>query len=287
MERVLYLPIVLTGIAVSLFVWERFAPLRRAKHALIGRLFVNLCISALAFIVAAIVVRPAALSALRLASQTPFGLLHVLPMPTTLQFALGFLLLDLTFYYWHWANHHVPLLWRFHNVHHIDPDLDVTTAFRFHAGEITLSAGFRFVQGLLIGGPIGMFLAYELIFQGNTLFHHSNVRLPIAAERLLNRVVVTPRMHGIHHSQVSDETNSNFSVVFPWWDRLHRTLRLNIPQAQIAIGIPGYSLADDNRLRHALVMPFRPQRDYWRRPDDTVVLRERAAEAGDRTHLAA
>ncbi|MGH8069804.1 MAG: sterol desaturase family protein [Candidatus Entotheonellia bacterium] len=287
MERVLYLPIILTGIAVSLFVLERFAPLRTAKHALIGRLFINLCISALAFIVAAIVVRPAALSALRLASQTSFGLLQVLNMPTALQSALGFLLLDLTFYYWHLANHQVPWLWRFHNVHHIDPDLDVTTAFRFHAGEITLSAGFRFVQVLLIGGPIGIYVAYELLFQGNTLFHHSNVRLPIAVERLLDRVLVTPRMHGIHHSQVYGETNSNFSVVFPWWDWLHSTLRLNIPQAQIAIGIPGYSLPRDNALRNALVMPFRSQRDYWRGPDDTVVVREPAAMAGDRTHLAA
>jgi sterol desaturase/sphingolipid hydroxylase (fatty acid hydroxylase superfamily) len=286
MERVLYLPIVLTGIAVSLFVLERFAPLRTAKHALIERLFINLCISALAFIVAAIAVRPAALSALRLASQTSFGLLHVLNMPMALQFALGFLLLDLTFYYWHLANHQVPWLWRFHNVHHIDSDLDVTTAFRFHGGEIALSAGFRFLQVLLIGGPIGIYVAYELIFQGNTLFHHSNVRLPIAVERLLNRVLVTPRMHGIHHSQVYEETNSNFSVVFPWWDRLHSTLRLNIPQAQVAIGIPGYSLPDDNTLRNALVMPFRFQRDYWRRPEGTVVVREPAAVAEDRTLLA-
>jgi sterol desaturase/sphingolipid hydroxylase (fatty acid hydroxylase superfamily) len=113
------------------------------------------------------------------------------------------------------------------------------------------------------------------------------VRLPIAVERLLNRVLVTPRMHGIHHSQVYAETNSNFSVVFPWWDRLHSTLRLNIPQAQIAVGIPGYSLPDDNTLRNALVMPFRSQRDYWRRPDDTVVVREPAAVVGGRTHLAA
>jgi sterol desaturase/sphingolipid hydroxylase (fatty acid hydroxylase superfamily) len=287
MERVLCLPIILNGIAVSLFVLERFAPLRTAKHALIGRLFINLCISARAFIVAAIVIRPAALSALRLASQTSFGLLHVLNMPTALQFTLGFLLLDLTFYYWHLANHQVPLLWRFHNVHHIDPDLDVTTAFRFHAGEITLSAGFRFVQVLLIGGPIGIYVAYELIFQGDMLFHHSNVHLPIAAERLLNRVLVTPRVHGIHHSQVYGETNSNFPVVFPWWDWQHSTLRLNIPQAQVAIGIPGYSLPYDNRLWNALVMPFRSQRDYWRRPDGTVVVRGPAAIAGDRAHLAA
>jgi sterol desaturase/sphingolipid hydroxylase (fatty acid hydroxylase superfamily) len=287
MEHVWYFPIILTGIAVTLFAWERFAPLRTAKHALIGRLVINLCISALAFIVAAIAVRPAALAALRLTSELSFGLLHVVDLPTALQFAPGFLLLDLTFYYWHRANHQIPLLWRFHNAHHIDPDLDVTTAFRFHAGEIALSAGFRFVQVLLIGGPLTVYVAYELLFQANTLCHHSNVRLPIAAERLLNRMLVTPRMHGIHHSQVYGETTSNFSVVFPWWDWLHHTLRLNIPQAQIAIGIPGYSLPDDNRLWNVLAMPFRAQRDYWRRPEGAMVVREPAAVAGDRTHLAA
>jgi sterol desaturase/sphingolipid hydroxylase (fatty acid hydroxylase superfamily) len=197
------------------------------------------------------------------------------------------LLLDYTLWHWHWLTHRVPLLWRFHLVHHVDLDLDASTALRFHFGEVALSAGFRVVQVTLIGvGPL-TFAVYELAFQANTLFHHSNVRLPIAAERRLNRVLVTPRMHGIHHSQVYGETNSNFSVVFPWWDWLHRTLRLNIPQAQIAIGISGYSLPEDNTLRNALVMPFRSQRDYWRGPDDTVVVREPAAVAGDRTHLAA
>jgi hypothetical protein len=86
-------------------------------------------------------------------------------------------------------------------------------------------------------------------------------------------VLVTPRMHGIHHSQVHRENNSNFGTVFPWWDRLHRTLGLNIPQSEILIGIPGYSLPGDNTVPSALLMPFRKQRDYWRNPDGTVVER--------------
>src|SRR6185503_18602759 len=105
----------------------------------------------------------------------------------------------------------------------IDPDLDVSTGFRFHFGEIALSSIFRVVQIGLIGPSLTTFLVYELVFLVNTLFHHSNVRLPVDVERLLNKVFVTPRMHGIHHSQVRTELNSNFSVVFSWWDRLHRT----------------------------------------------------------------
>ena len=181
--------------------------------------------------------------------------------------------MDIAFYYWHVPNHRIPLLWRFHNVHHIDPDLDVSTAFRFHAGEVALSAGFRLVQIAVIGVSPLTFAIYELVFQANTLFHHSNVHLPLRVERLLNKILVTPRMHGIHHSEVWRENNSKYSVVFPWWDRLHHTLRLNIPQSRIVIGIPGYAAGADNKLGRALLMPFERQRNYWRRPDGTAAER--------------
>jgi hypothetical protein len=81
-------------------------------------------------------------------------------------------------------------------------------------------------------------------------------------------------MHGIHHSQVREETNSNYSVVLSWWDRLHRTLRLNVPQSRIVIGVPGYSAPEDNELRKLLSMPFQKQRDYWTRPDGEKIRRE-------------
>ena len=223
----------------AFFVLERFVPLRARKAELIARLVVNLCFSALAFAVAAVIVRPAAQSALHWAGVQPFGLIHLVPIPAAAQFILAFLLMDLSFYWWHVLNHRIPFLWRFHNVHHIDPDLDVSTGFRFHFGEVAMSAVFRVVQVAFIGISAPAFATYELVFQVNTLFQHSNVRLPIRVERLLNKVFVTPRMHGIHHSQVEGETNSNYSVVFPWWDRLHRTLGLNIPQSEILLANPG------------------------------------------------
>lgn len=286
MEPILYLAVIVSGVALSLFLLERFFPLRTARHALIARLIINLCISGLAFGVVAGTIRPIIVPALHLVEGYSIGLLHIVNMPTAVRYVLAFLLLDLSFYYWHVANHKLPLLWRFHNVHHIDPDLDVSTAFRFHAGEILLSTGFRVVQILIIGASAGIYLSYEVIFQTGTLFHHSNLRLPIAIERWLNRVVVTPRMHGIHHSQVREETNANYAVVFSWWDRLHRTLRLNIPQAEITIGIPGYTHPQDNTLWQALVMPVQRQRDYWRRPNGTTVERQARVAQGGRTHLA-
>ena len=269
-----------------LFVVERFAPLRRISRPLLGRLLVNVGMSMLVFAVAMVVVRPAALAVLQWAAGKPFGLIHLVPMPVAAQLVVACLLMDLTFYWWHVANHRIPFLWRFHNVHHIDPDLDVSTAFRFHVGEVALSAGFRVAQVGVIGPSAWMFAIYELVFQANTAFHHSNVRLPIQFERLLNLCLVTPRMHAIHHSQVRDETNSNYSVVFPWWDRLHRTLGLNIPQSDLVIGVPGYADRADNRFWNDLLLPFRRQRDYWHRRDGAPVERERAALPGRRSRLA-
>jgi sterol desaturase/sphingolipid hydroxylase (fatty acid hydroxylase superfamily) len=267
-------PLIVVGIFAFLFVLERFFPLRKRTCVLIGRLLVNLSISALAFSVAAVLVRPVAQATLHWANAKSFGLIHLAPLPPLFAFVLSFLLMDLGFYYWHIANHRIPFLWRFHNVHHIDPDLDVSTGFRFHVGEVAMSVAFRIVQVSLIGLSGWAFAAYELVFQANTLFHHSNLRLPIHIERLLNKMLVTPRMHGIHHSQVRRENNSNFGVVFPWWDRLHRTLGLNIPQADIAIGIAGYSQPQDNKLQNVLLMPFRKQRDYWRAPNGKLVERQ-------------
>lgn len=270
--------------ALALFVLGRLFPLRRAKHPLAGRLLVNLTFAAVAFVPVALTVRPAAEATLGWTGHHAFGLAQLSAIPPVLRPILAFLLMDLTFYWWHRANHRIPLLWRFHNVHHIDPDLDVSTAFRFHFGELAFSSAFRVAQIGLIGPSIGSYLLYETVFQTGTLFHHSNVRLPIRAERLLVQFVVTPRMHGIHHSQVQGETNSNYGTVFSFWDRLHRTLGLSVPQGEIDIGIPGYAVERDNLLNNALLAPFRAQRDYWRRADGG--LPERIDREGDRGLLA-
>jgi sterol desaturase/sphingolipid hydroxylase (fatty acid hydroxylase superfamily) len=251
-DRLLYAAAGLLAVVVLLFGIERLVPLRGRTRELWARVFVNLVASALAFATAGVVVKPATAAVLHWTADRPFGFLYLGNLPAPARAAFGILLMDLSFYYWHLANHRVPLLWRFHNVHHIDPDLDVTTAFRFHVGEVALSAVFRVAQVSLIGMSLGVYAAYEIVFHANTAFHHSDVRLPIRLERLLNKLLVTPRMHGIHHSQVRGETNSNYGVVFPWWDRLHRTLGLNVPQADIVVGVPGYIRPEDNRLWNML-----------------------------------
>jgi hypothetical protein len=218
-----------------------------------------------------LLVRPTALSVLDWASQKPFGLVHVMPMPVVVQFIIAFLLMDLAFYWWHVANHRILFLWRFYNVDHIDPDLDVSVSVSPWRGGafdgVPHRPGRRHRSVRLDVRRVRDRLSSEHAFS-------SQQRAVTDRDRaLLHLVIVTPRMHGIHHSQVRDETDWNSSIVFSWWDRLHRTLGLNIAQAEIVIGVPDYGQKDDNSLANALLLPFRRQRDYWRRPDGTIVRR--------------
>ena len=264
-----------------LIVAERRAPLRERRRPYLPHLARNLALSVLALGVGVAITGLFALDLADWTQSARFGLLAASPLPFWAQFALGFLLLDLTFYYWHMANHRVPLLWRFHNMHHIDPDLDVSTSFRFHPGEVAISSGFRAAQIALLGVAPMTYVVYGLAFQFATMFHHSNVKFPIALERVINAVAVTPRMHGVHHSAVRAETDSNYGVIFRWWDWLHRTLCINVRHAAIIIGVSAYQEPDDNRLARLLAMPFAAQRPYWRFADGRPATdTERGAEPG-------
>jgi sterol desaturase/sphingolipid hydroxylase (fatty acid hydroxylase superfamily) len=286
MEKFPYLQAaIMAGFFFGLLGIERIRPLRSSAHPRLPRIAVNLILSALAFVAGMLSVRPAAQAVMAWASNGSFGLLFWARLPFWARLILGFLWMDLTFYYWHRMNHEIPFLWRFHNVHHVDTELDVTTSFRFHFVEVLLSSAFRAVQVGLFGISVLTYAAFELVFQCATLFHHSNVRLPLGLERLLNHVVVTPRMHSIHHSIVREETNSNYSVIFRWWDALHRSLRLNVPQGDITIGVPAYRDSEKNRLWNLLGLPLRKQLNYWQLPNGSRPRREAASGTESRNTL--
>jgi len=219
---------------------EACAPLRRRVRPRGERLAVNAVVALGAALAVRLALVPVGVVVAAVAERGGFGLLHWLAAPAALAWPAGLLLLDYTMYVWHRLNHRVPLLWRFHLVHHTDLDLDVWTALRFHAGELLLSCGWRAVQVAAIGPSVALVLVFEVVFETATVFHHSNWRLPPALDRALTAVVVTPRMHGIHHSTLEAETNSNWSVMTSWWDRLHRTLRLDRPAETLVIGLPAY-----------------------------------------------
>src|SRR4051812_14401763 len=241
-------------------------PLRRAHFSVLRRVVRNFVMSVPAFVFLRLLLIPIPLAHTFWAQQNGIGLLNWLKLPSVIAAIVAFLLMDWAYYWWHWANHMIPFFWRFHNVHHTDLDLDVTTAARFHFGEILFSTGFLSLVLLLSGISPFTFLVFFVVFEGAVAFHHSNWRLPIGLERVLNLIIVTPRMHGIHHSIVQRETNSNWGTVFCWWDKLHRTLRRDIPQDAITIGVAGYRDEHELTLGKLWALPFRKQRE-WRLPN--------------------
>jgi sterol desaturase/sphingolipid hydroxylase (fatty acid hydroxylase superfamily) len=174
--------------------------------------------------------------------------------------------MDYTLYLWHILIHRLPWLWRLHLPHHVDLDLDVSTALRFHFSELVVSAGWRAGQVTLIGVSPRAYSAWQNLLMLSILFHHSNVELPIELERWLSRIIVTPRLHGIHHSMVRDESDSNWSSGLTLWDWLHGTLKLNVPQQAITIGVPAYRQPEDVIFRKLIAMPFRNQPPIWQLP---------------------
>jgi sterol desaturase/sphingolipid hydroxylase (fatty acid hydroxylase superfamily) len=240
-----------------------------------------LAVASAGAIVTSLAERPAALWAARRVEKRREGLLLKLNLPAWLETLLAVLLLDYTLYLWHYLVHRVPFLWRFHLVHHVDLDMDATTSLRFHFAELLISVPFRLLQVRVIGVSPRAFTAWQTFLLPSVLFHHSNVRLPIKVERALCRCIVTPRMHGIHHSIVKKETNSNWSSGLTVWDYLHGTLRLNVPQNEITIGVPAYREPREVTLEKILEMPFKRQRPTWKLRGNAYDLEGQIENLGD------
>lgn len=190
------------------------------------------------------------------ARQSGFGLLNRTEWPAWVELAAAVLLLDLWGYVWHVVSHHIPLLWRFHAVHHHDAQMDSTTALRFHFGDIVLASLSLLAVAPLLGVSVPQILVYELILIPSSIFHHANVRLPRNVDRALGWVIVTPSMHIVHHSRWHVETDSNYSAIFSFWDRLFGTLRRSADPGSIRPGLDGYRVRDHATLRGMLATPL-------------------------------
>src|SRR2546422_8111962 len=221
------------GISLSVFAalasGEAVFPRRKRSVSRSLRWLNNLGMTILDALVVRIVIPTSAVGFAVLAESRGWGLLNHVPWPVWLEVVLAVVLLDLAIYGQHVLFHFVPVLWRFHRMHHADLDVDVTTGTRFHPIEVFLSFGIKFAVVVSIGASPVSVLIFEILLNATSLFNHSNVRLPERIEPLVRLFVVTPDMHRVHHSIVNRETNSNFGFNLPWWDWLVRTYR---PQPQ-------------------------------------------------------
>jgi sterol desaturase/sphingolipid hydroxylase (fatty acid hydroxylase superfamily) len=254
---------VMGAAALALFLAERRWPLRERAEPALGRVARNLTMGAMSMAVVAVLQTPLAQPLAQAAEGRRRGLVQRLPLSPWARDAAAFLLMDYTMYLWHVATHRDPFLWRFHLVHHLDLDLDSSTALRFHAADMAISVPYRLLQVGVIGTSPRALRLWQNWFFLSVLFHHSNLRLPLQVERLLAGMFTTPRMHGIHHSAVQAETNSNWSSGLSLWDHLHATFRMDVPQEKVVIGVPGYRDREAVALSSSLRLPFVRQRDAW------------------------
>jgi sterol desaturase/sphingolipid hydroxylase (fatty acid hydroxylase superfamily) len=167
--------------------------------------------------------------------------------------------LDLAVYLLHRAYHRVPLLWRFHSVHHSDRDLDVSSASRFHLGEVAVSGAAKLGVVQLLGISFPGLLAFEIALLLAAQFQHANLRLPRRLEAALVTVLVPPSMHRVHHHPERVSTDSNFGTLLSVWDRLLGTYRPRSPSDR-EFGLEHYPEADRLGPLALFLLPFRRRR---------------------------
>jgi len=260
-------PAVIAGAFLLFFLSEALSPLRRQRESKLRRVGRNLAMAGLGLATIELLQIPILLPISKWVMTRRIGLVHWLRLegfPATIAVIL---LLDYTLWFWHRANHRVPFFWRFHSVHHVDRDMDASTALRFHFGELAFSVLFRALQIIALGADPLSISIYQAALFASILFHHSNTRLAMPLERVLVRILVTPRMHGIHHSDYRNETDSNWASLLSVWDYLHGTIRLDVPQQDIEIGVAAYQDPSGVTLGKILALPFRPHRNDWSRLD--------------------
>jgi sterol desaturase/sphingolipid hydroxylase (fatty acid hydroxylase superfamily) len=220
---------------------------------------VNIALWMINGVVMAAVCGACACTVARWAVTAQVGLLNNVAVPAWVSALLGVLVLDFVSYAWHRANHEVPLLWRFHQVHHSDLSFTVSTAVRFHPGELLLSLPIRLVAVVLIGAPAMAVVVFEVIFAFANLFEHGNIGLPLRFERRLAELLVTPALHRRHHSNRRPELDSNFGTIFTLWDRFLGTYGESSSATRFDAGLPSGARACT--VREALRLPLATTRD--------------------------
>jgi len=256
---------VLSGALLLLLLWESAAPfykffngsfLARGRHALR-----NLVLGAVNTALIAFIFIGLWLWASTWADTHHVGVLHWLGerygMPIWVHAVGAMLLIDAWTYLWHRMNHVVPFFWRFHRVHHSDNHMDVTTAGRFHIGEILFSSLLRIPLIIILGIHLWELVLYETMMFTVVQFHHANIGLPELLDRAMRAVIVTPAMHKVHHSRWRPETDSNFSALFSFWDRIGRSFRLHPDLPNLRLGLDGFDRDDVHTVFGMLKTPIK------------------------------
>jgi sterol desaturase/sphingolipid hydroxylase (fatty acid hydroxylase superfamily) len=193
--------------------------------------------------------------------QNDIGILNVLGVGDTARLAISFLALDISLYTWHLLLHKSDFLYRFHAVHHTDREMNVTTAFRFHFGELIMGNFFRFLIIAVFGLSIKEIVIYEVVLNINVYIHHSNLKISPVFDKVASNIVITPYVHRVHHSVVFTESNSNYGSVFVFWDKLFMTYMNPKGNSIKRFGDPNFKNERCQSFFYMLVQPFRSRKN--------------------------
>ena len=240
-----------------IFLFETIFPHFKERHNRITHGTTNILIAIINYLLYAVVFSGLTVAVIRWAERHDAGILRLGEIPSMITALGAFILFDVWMYYWHRANHVIPFLWRFHRVHHIDREMDVTTALRFHPGEVIFSSCLRLIIFLVIGLDLLHILMYETCLHVVIMFHHSNIAVPEEWDRIMRFLIVTPNMHRVHHSDIVNETNSNYASIFSFWDRLHRSFRKREDTHTLTLGLRQYQHPQWRNMGMLLLCPFR------------------------------
>jgi sterol desaturase/sphingolipid hydroxylase (fatty acid hydroxylase superfamily) len=219
--------------------WEHAAPRFSSRMPGRARWFNNLALMLAGSALTGLLLPIAAMSAAALALQHRWGLLNLIDLPSPLSCAIAIAVMDASAYWVHRLDHAVPLLWRLHQVHHADLEVDCTTSFLAHPLALLWEQSMVLATILLIGAP-PLAVAVSLLLHAMLIvFNHGNVRLAPWPEQLLRWFIVTPDMHRVHHSAKLQESQRNLSSLFPWWDHLFGTYQAQpgAGHANMAMGL--------------------------------------------------
>ncbi|WP_339831184.1 sterol desaturase family protein [uncultured Parvibaculum sp.] len=246
------------AVLAAMALWELAAPRRVPALSRWRRWPTNLVLSALGTVLVRLVLPVVAAATAIEASRRGFGLFNWIGTPAAIAVPVSMVALDALIYAQHVVFHRIGLLWRLHRVHHADPDLDVTTGIRFHPVEILISMCVKILAVALLGAPLVAVILFEVLLNAAAMFNHSNVRLPVAADRILRWFIVTPDMHRVHHSVYRDEHDMNFGFSLSVWDRLFGTYRAQPRDGHEAmrIGLDAFPAPAPAGLGWSLLNPF-------------------------------
>lgn len=213
------------GVVAAAMVLEAWRPRIDLGHSLRSRWLANGGLFLLSQVLIWLALPATVIGASLLAREHGWGLFNAIEVPAVAAFVIAWLALDGAGYALHRFEHASRLLWRLHRQHHSDPDLDVTTSFRFHPVEALLQAGLIMLVALVLGAPPLAAVAYSCLVAIIAPLSHTNIALPRPLESMLRWLVITPDMHRTHHSTDAADHGTNYSVCLSIWDRLFGTYR--------------------------------------------------------------